>query len=403
MTRKMSEPVAKARTHAIVAHRMHDYGDFHLPYQVHLDGTDLALVMGTTGSRCPTDDDERQAAYLHDVIEDDERGADLSIADLLNAGISQRVIAIVLFCTDEPGYRNRRERKAATYARMWRDIQEALTQVQPAPAPLPVALSGARVKLADRIDNLRAGFRDDDSRILMYLDEHEAFRGALVEGAPWMRRLLLEYDCLIAHMQCEPPIRQAKALVLGPINCAQPDFWGRQEVGNLFTWTEDLPWETIVDHAVRNGVSVERCGPKGPATRHYGERTAQVIGKIRPRTMTEPVWYSPSAKFWRARDVGDVIRYTDTFTVRGIQAAAQRNGREVNYCAPGTELYERYGDRTLRVSKRIRKVAAPCPTCGDTGTNPKATSVGGGIVAHPLGELGHCVDCADVPRRRQRR
>jgi len=399
MARSMDPQVAEARSYALVHHRHHEYGEYRLPYDVHLSGTDLALVMGTMGSRCPTDTDERQASYLHDAIEDAEEGIAQATADLLNAGFRRRVVDIILFCTDESGHETRRERKAATYARMRRQIRETLGLVEPAPALLPVAISGARVKVADRFDNLRAGFRDDDPRILMYLDEHEVFRHAIVEAAPFMRRLLEEYDRLIAHMQCEPPIRQKAAV---QYTCGS-DFWKHRKVGDIFTFAEGLEWTTVERTANHHGLSIERFQPSDPHYRRHSKgklRVAQVMGRIRPKF--EYIPYILTAQFWGERQVWDMVLYSDSYTASGVKAAARRNGWEVDFCPPDSEPYKKYGMRVMRAVERIRKEAVPCPTCHDTGVNPKATPVGGGLLVHPLGEVGYCADCQDVPRRRGR-
>jgi len=82
--------------------------------------------------------------------------------------VAAQLAGIATFCTDVPGP-NRKQRKAATYERMRRDVAAA-----------PVWIRAAvRVKLADRIANLRASHRDSLSLLDMYRRESAAFRAAL--------------------------------------------------------------------------------------------------------------------------------------------------------------------------------------------------------------------------------
>ena len=162
--------VAAARAFAIGAHGDQRYGKGEQapPYVAHLDEVagvlrELAAAPGGI---------ELAAAYLHDVVEDtDTTAATIETAFAhFGADVAARLaaIAIARFCTDEPGP-NRKQRKAATYARMRRDVAAA-------PAWIGDAV---RVKLADRIANLRASHRDNPSLLEMYRRESASFREAL--------------------------------------------------------------------------------------------------------------------------------------------------------------------------------------------------------------------------------
>ncbi len=152
---------AKARSFAIAAHGAQRYGDN--PYVVHLDAV-VALLC----SHGFSDEQHLAAGYLHDVLEDTptERQA------LLPFG--EEVTAAVAFCSDEPGD-SRKVRKAATYARMARDVRSQALWV-------PLAI---RVKVADRLANVMASAGENplvpaSSRLLkMYRREHPTFVGAL--------------------------------------------------------------------------------------------------------------------------------------------------------------------------------------------------------------------------------
>jgi (p)ppGpp synthase/HD superfamily hydrolase len=163
-----SELVSAARAFAIAAHGDQTYGRGAQarPYVAHLD--EVAGVLRELAS--PAGDVELAAAYLHDVVEDTgttTAGIEAAFARF-GADVAARLAAIAGFCTDEPGP-NRKQRKAATYARMRGDV---------AAAP-PWIRSAVQVKLADRIANLRACHRDNPSMLEMYRRESASFREAL--------------------------------------------------------------------------------------------------------------------------------------------------------------------------------------------------------------------------------
>ena len=177
-----------ARDFAVRAHGDQKYGG-DKPYVVHLD--DVSGILREFGY----DDQEIQdAAFLHDVIEDTKVGFD-EIEELFGT----RVARMVKFCTDLPGYPNRRTRKAATYAKMRETLDgDALDWLWDA----------VRVKLADRIANIRACFRGDRSDLwMMYKREQQAFSDALyADGVA--HDMWDEYERLLAV----PPADMGKSL-----------------------------------------------------------------------------------------------------------------------------------------------------------------------------------------------
>lgn len=160
--------VATARAFAIAAHgsQMYGKGEQARPYVAHLD--EVAGVLRDLGTG--TGDVELAAAYLHDVIEDTSTSAVAIEAAFARFGAdaAARLAAIAGFCTDVPGP-NRKQRKAATYERMRRDVAAAPAWIR----------SAVQVKLADRIANLRACRRDSPSMLDMYRGESGSFRAAL--------------------------------------------------------------------------------------------------------------------------------------------------------------------------------------------------------------------------------
>jgi (p)ppGpp synthase/HD superfamily hydrolase len=160
--------VAAARAFAIAAHGDQTYGkgEQARPYVAHLD--EVAGVLRELAA--PAGDVGLAAAYLHDVVEDTgttAAGIEAAFARF-GADVAARLAAIAAFCSDEPGP-NRKQRKAATYARMRRDVAAAPAWIRDA----------VQVKLADRIANLRASHRENPALLEMYRRESAAFREAL--------------------------------------------------------------------------------------------------------------------------------------------------------------------------------------------------------------------------------
>jgi (p)ppGpp synthase/HD superfamily hydrolase len=164
----VSRNMTPARTFALDAHAGQMYGD--KPYSVHLDAVAgivlqqfksnaTALVnMGAPGMEVAV-----SAAYLHDVVEDTA----VTIEEV-EAMYGPHIADAVLLCTDEPG-KNRKERKAATYAKIAgldRDRNGVVI--------------GLVVKASDRLANLKAGVASGkDGLLSMYRKEHAAFKEAV--------------------------------------------------------------------------------------------------------------------------------------------------------------------------------------------------------------------------------
>lgn len=151
---------------AVEAHAGQLYGD--RPYAVHLD--DVADVLREFGY---TDALHQGGAFCHDVVED----TDLTAKALLDAGVPDDVVAVALFCTDEHGP-NRKTRKARTYKRMLALLALHLKDKD----AYPYVPAGIRVKVADRIANVRACVRqgrEGRGLLKMYRREAVPFREAI--------------------------------------------------------------------------------------------------------------------------------------------------------------------------------------------------------------------------------
>lgn len=141
---------AEARDFAVRAHGDQKYGRH--PYWVHLDSVaKIALKYGDTAEII---------AYLHDVVEDTH----VQLSEI-EAKFGKLVSDAVGILTDEPG-KDRKERKAKTYAKMARvsgDTEIALI-----------------VKAADRLANIRTCVAEGNKELLaMYKAEHAIFKEAV--------------------------------------------------------------------------------------------------------------------------------------------------------------------------------------------------------------------------------
>ncbi len=152
--------VAEARAFAMAAHGDQRYGD--QPYVVHLDEVHRIVHEHAARDDGPPSI-QAVLAYLHDVVEDTEVTLE-QIEQRFGAEVSRCVDLL----TDSPG-RNRKERKARTYARL-EEVDET--------GPLRHALV---VKAADRLANARRCVAQNNERLLaMYRAEHPTFRRSAV-------------------------------------------------------------------------------------------------------------------------------------------------------------------------------------------------------------------------------
>lgn len=163
----MLDVAAQARAFAMRAHGDQRYGNE--PYVVHLD--EVVEILKTE----PTLDAEVLAiGYLHDVVED----TSVTLAELAER-FGAGVMRCVDLLSDAPG-RNRKERKAATYARMAR--------VDDGPDSRALV-----VKVADRLANVRRCHEEGNARLLgVYRREHPTFRAAAFRDGivgPWWDEL----------------------------------------------------------------------------------------------------------------------------------------------------------------------------------------------------------------------
>lgn len=146
----LATPIHQAMAFAIVAHGDQKYG--HEPYFRHLVWVDKVLCQHGYENDIPL----RQAAYLHDVLEDTK-----TTADELQHAFGTEVVDLVFAVTNEPG-ENRKARHAATYPKIAAAGERAVT-----------------LKLADRIANVEAchaGAGKQKPNLLdMYRREHEGF------------------------------------------------------------------------------------------------------------------------------------------------------------------------------------------------------------------------------------
>lgn len=179
------------RDFAIKAHGTQQYGD--QPYVVHLD-----QVWAVLQEHGYTDSFYRQGAYIHDIIEDctikePDGSLNMVMEQRLEeaVGYSPILMYVAKFCTDEEGP-NRKTRKALTYERCRRQIIQDYRGSIPFPS-VPIAV---RVKVADRLANLRNCLATKSDLIGMYRKERQAFRDALYV-AGMCDSMWAEYDRLL--------------------------------------------------------------------------------------------------------------------------------------------------------------------------------------------------------------
>jgi (p)ppGpp synthase/HD superfamily hydrolase len=158
-----------ARTLALKAHKGQMYGK--LPYSYHLGMVSSLL----TGYGQVVQD----IAWLHDTVED--TSLTLEAIEEVCGPVVARCVDLL---TDPPGA-NRRERKAAAYARL---AAVDVANVDEAWALL--------VKAADRLANVQFCVRERSSLVEMYRKEHEAFRKAVLRPG-WNDALVEATDALL--------------------------------------------------------------------------------------------------------------------------------------------------------------------------------------------------------------
>lgn len=142
--------IHKAYGYATHAHRKQRYGTFSYGYHLH-DVYTILTDFGVTNRTLLA------AAYLHDILEDTD-----TTTEELSLEFGKDVAALVVAVTDEKGYPNRKETKAATYPK--------------------IRAAGAKavlLKLADRLANIESGLGDESKFLEMYRKEHADFRAAL--------------------------------------------------------------------------------------------------------------------------------------------------------------------------------------------------------------------------------
>ncbi|ACB54461.1 hypothetical protein cce_5115 [Crocosphaera subtropica ATCC 51142] len=155
---------------ALKAHQGEQYGNF--PYHHHLQEVVNVLIEFGATLNNPETALILIAAWLHDSVEDTSLTYDL----ILNR-FGQEVADIVEAVTDEPG-RNRKERKALTYAKT-RKNEKAII-----------------LKLADRIANLRASRLYNSQKLKIYAKEQKDFEQALqaYSNSPLSQQLWTELE-----------------------------------------------------------------------------------------------------------------------------------------------------------------------------------------------------------------
>lgn len=149
----MSFPdLAAARAWAVECHGDQRYGEH--PYVVH-----LAAAVAVLGEFGVSDPEIVAATWLHDAVEDTP-----ATVEQVASRFGDRVAAMVAAVSDGDGD-TRADRKNGTYRRI-------------------AATDGAtRVKLADRIANVRACYANGSHKLAMYRSEYPRFRGALRHDA----------------------------------------------------------------------------------------------------------------------------------------------------------------------------------------------------------------------------
>lgn len=157
----MDDFVMRARDFAAKAHAGQKYGAE--PYTSHLE--EVVRILVEFGVTDPT---TMVVGYLHDVMEDTD-----TLPGTLSEAFGYEVGYPVGLCTDKPGP-NRKTRKAATY----KAVGDHLVLWNQCPTMFGWVARAITVKVADRIANIRASFRERPDLLKMYRKEAATFRTA---------------------------------------------------------------------------------------------------------------------------------------------------------------------------------------------------------------------------------
>lgn len=148
------DKLARLREWAASRHGAQRYGDH--AYEFHLDSVETVAE-----EFFPGDARLKQGSYGHDLLEDTETTAE----DLLSAGFDADAVGDIVAVTDVPAG-TRKQRKEKTLPR----IRER--------GPYAIKL-----KLCDRVANVRFGKTSADSKIGMYRDEQAHLESELFDPA----------------------------------------------------------------------------------------------------------------------------------------------------------------------------------------------------------------------------
>jgi (p)ppGpp synthase/HD superfamily hydrolase len=146
----MHELVKKARSFAEKRHAGHKYGTLPVDIIVHLDN--VYHVLMEFGE---TDPSMLAAGFLHDILEDTKTSQ-----EELQEEFGMITTALVLAVTDGEG-KNRKERKEAMYNKTAGHLRFT------------------RLKLADRIANMRYSKAEKSPQLTMYMKEYPEFKARL--------------------------------------------------------------------------------------------------------------------------------------------------------------------------------------------------------------------------------
>jgi (p)ppGpp synthase/HD superfamily hydrolase len=160
MTITMRTNIASLREWAARRHGAQRYGED--PYVVHLDE-----VAGVAAEFFPGDEQLQEGSYGHDLLED----TDATKQELLNAGFRAEAVEDVVAVTDEDVVAVTDE-DAPT-----REEKKALTL----PKTRARGISAIKLKLCDRIANVRRGLKSPNRKLDRYREEQASFEAHLFD------------------------------------------------------------------------------------------------------------------------------------------------------------------------------------------------------------------------------